>query len=303
MSLHFFSVKAYEYVRKQFNTILPHQRTLSKWYANVNANPGFTDESLKSLTLKVRNSPNPVYCALMMDEMAIRQHLQYDSSTETYYGRVDLGNGMTSDILDIAKECFVLMVVSVNENWKLPIGYFLVSNPNSSQKAEIIKHALNLLHSTGVTIISLTFDGCTTNLTTSKLLGCNVNSDTLITYFILRLFCLQEKESCHLANKLRKQHIFYCKQKMKVKLASQLLSQSVAYALKFCKDNLKMDEFSDDSTTIKFIEMFNIAFDILNSRSINCIGFKKALSKENKTFLVAERGFFDLNSIRASVVF
>lgn len=183
LSLHFFSVKAYEYVRKEFNAILPHQRTLSKWYANVNANPGFTDESLKSLTLKVRNSPNPVYCALMMDEMAIRQHLQYDSSTETYYGRVDLGNGMISDSLDIAKECFVLMVVSVNENWKLPIGYFLVSNLNSSQKAEIIKHALNLLHSIGVTIISLTFDGCATNLTTSKLLGCNFNSDTLITYF------------------------------------------------------------------------------------------------------------------------
>lgn len=33
LSLHFFSAKAYEYVRKEFNTILPHARTLSKWYA------------------------------------------------------------------------------------------------------------------------------------------------------------------------------------------------------------------------------------------------------------------------------
>lgn len=125
-----------------------------------------------------------------------------------------------------------------------------------------------LLHLTGVSIINLTFDGCATNLTTAKLLGCNFNTDALTTYFVfdnmpniiitfmdpahiiklvrnafgeksqflddednlidfefvLRLFCLQEKESCHLANKLRKQHIFYCKQKMKVKLASQLLS-------------------------------------------------------------------------------
>lgn len=53
---------------------------------------------------------------------------------------------------------------------------------------------------------------------------------------------------------------------MKVKLASQLLSQSVVDALKFCKNNLKMNEFSDAGATIKFIEMFNIAFDILNSR-------------------------------------
>lgn len=68
---------------------------------------------------------------------------------------------------------------------------------------------------------------------------------------------------------------------MKVKLASQLLSQSVADALRFCMDNLKMNEFSEAGATIKFIEMFNIAFDILNSRSINCIGYKKALCKEN----------------------
>ncbi|KAE9524080.1 hypothetical protein AGLY_015445, partial [Aphis glycines] len=325
LSLHFFSVRAYEYVRKQFNTILPHQRTLSKWYANVNANPGFTQESLKLLTLKVKDSTNSVYCALMMDEMAIRQHLQYDSSTGTYHGRVDLGNGMTNDSLDIAKECFVLMAVSINENWKLPIGYFLVSNLNSSQKSELIKHALTLLQQTGISIISLTFDGCTTNLTTAKLLGCNFNinilntsfvfeniSNEIVTFmdpahmiklvinafgekkqflddedniidfeYIVRLFCLQEEESCHLANKLRKEHLFYCKQKMKVKLVSQLLSQSVADALRFCMNNLKMDEFSEAGATITFIEMFNIEFDILNSRSINCIGYKKALSKEN----------------------
>lgn len=35
--------------------------------------------------------------------------------------------------------------------------------------------------------------------------------------FIERLFILQEKEGAHLANKLRKQHIFFHKQKMKVK--------------------------------------------------------------------------------------
>lgn len=49
--------------------------------------------------------------------------------------------------------------------------------------------------------------------------------------FVKRLFILQEKEGCHLANKLRKSHIFFFKQKMKVKLASQLLSQSVADAI------------------------------------------------------------------------
>lgn len=42
-----------------------------------------------------------------------------------------------------------------------------------------------------------------------------------------------------------------------------------------------MAEFSKAGATIKFIEMFNITFDILNSRSINCIGYKKTICKDN----------------------
>jgi len=63
LSLHFFSARAYDYVRKQFNTILPHSRTLSKWYRHVDAEPGFTDESLKLLILKVKNSSHTFYGA------------------------------------------------------------------------------------------------------------------------------------------------------------------------------------------------------------------------------------------------
>jgi len=85
LSLHFFSVKAYVYVRKQFNTILPHPRTLSKWYSHVNADLGFTKEALKSLSLKVKHSTSPIYCSLMMDEMAIRQNIEFDSSDGKYY--------------------------------------------------------------------------------------------------------------------------------------------------------------------------------------------------------------------------
>lgn len=46
LSLHFYSGKAYDFVRKEFNTILPHPRTLSKWYTNTDASPSFTKESL-----------------------------------------------------------------------------------------------------------------------------------------------------------------------------------------------------------------------------------------------------------------
>lgn len=103
-----------------------------------------------------------------MDEMTIRQYLEYDSTN--YYGYIVLGNGLSSDSLKIAKECFMLMVVSINENWKLLSGYFLVSKLNSSRKAELVQHALSLLYDTGIEIISLTFDGYSSNTTVARLL-------------------------------------------------------------------------------------------------------------------------------------
>lgn len=72
---------------------------------------------------------------------------------------------MDTNNLEKAKECFVFMVVSINGNCKIPIGYFLVSSLNGSQKAELTKHALNLLRDTGVNVVSLTFDGCSSNVT------------------------------------------------------------------------------------------------------------------------------------------
>lgn len=76
LTLHFYSPKAYNFVRNNFNSVLPHARTLSKWYSHVDADPGFTQESLNILTLKINNSVKPIYCALMIDEVAIRKHVE-----------------------------------------------------------------------------------------------------------------------------------------------------------------------------------------------------------------------------------
>jgi len=118
-----------------------------------------------------------------MDEMATRQHLKNDRSTGKYYGRVDMGSGIDNDSLAVAKECLVFLVVSVNENCKLLIGYFLAHSLNSAQKVELVRHALHVLSNTGVNIISLTFDGCSTNISTAKLLGYNFTVDALSTSF------------------------------------------------------------------------------------------------------------------------
>lgn len=69
---------------------------------------------------------------------------------------------------------------------------------------------------------------------------------------------------------------------MKVKLTTQLLSKSVAEALMFCSEHLKLEDFKDCGPTIKFILMMNDLNDaVLNSRKISDFGFKQVLCKKN----------------------
>lgn len=83
-------------------------------------------------------------------------------------------------------------------------------------------------------------------------------------------------------NKLSKKHIEWEKNKIKVKLAVQVLSTSTANSLAFCKDDLGMKEFENADGTIKFCKTFDIATDILNSRSAFSRGQKAPLAKKMK---------------------
>lgn len=48
MALHFYSPRAYQYVRERFNNNIPHVGTIRAWYANCNVDgqPGITQQCL-----------------------------------------------------------------------------------------------------------------------------------------------------------------------------------------------------------------------------------------------------------------
>lgn len=322
VTLHFFSPRAYFYVRQNFFNCLPHPKTLCKWYSSINAGPGFTTEAFDFLRSKVRASDKQLVCSLVFDEVAIRQHAEYDGVN--YHGYVNFGGEVhVGDGTQRAKEALVFMLVCINEAWKLPLGYFFIAGLNCEQKASLTKQCLTLLNEVGIVTITVTFDGCRTNFSMCNALGCNMDPMILKTHFIynnvkyfvlpdpahmikcirncfadkkqlvdvngniidyayvVALNELQEQEGMHLGNRLRKQHIAFFKQKMKVKLATQLLSRSVAEALLYCEQKLKLTKFANCGPTAHFILLMNHAFDILNSRKLSEANFKKAVCPQN----------------------
>lgn len=76
----------------------------------------------------------------------------------------------------------------------MPVGYFLAKSLNIEQKIELIRHALHELETTGIKIISLTFDGCSSNVTAAQLLGCNFNINALNISFPSG--CINNKKNC-----------------------------------------------------------------------------------------------------------
>lgn len=65
---------------------------------------------------------------------------------------------------------------------------------------------------------------------------------------------------------------------MKVRLAAQTFSNSVAEAIQFCDKVLHLPQFSSSEATVDFIKNIDILFDILNSRNYNTFAFKKPMN-------------------------
>lgn len=320
LSLHYISPRAYEYVRKEFDTCLPHTKTLSAWYKTIDVQPGFCTEALNAIRLYCKANDGPVVTSLIIDGMAIKQDVKWDG--QRHVGYVNYGAHLDDDTVPYAREALVFLLNCVNGSWKFPVAFFFVAGTTGEQLANLVKHCLTLLSETGVIVSSLTFDGAAANLSMATNLGCSLDPESLKCNFphpvtgdkvfifldpchmlklvrntigersissnqgpikwdyINALYSLQESEGLRLANKLTKGHIQWSDQKMKVRFAAQTLSESVAIAIDFCREK-EMSNFEGSEATSSFLKKFNNLFDILNSRSLRSFGTKKALNASN----------------------
>lgn len=186
-TLHFHSKKAYTYVRDAFDKNLPHPSTIIRWYRAIDGEPGLTTETLEVLETKAKSlGDRPLLANLTMDEMAIRQMVEWNPYTKKFDGTVSYqGHKESPNDVSVAKESLVFIVSSLEEDWKVPVAYFLINGLKASEKKDIVETVLSALQDVGVIIVGFTFDGTATNIATANLLGCHLKIDNrpLITSF------------------------------------------------------------------------------------------------------------------------
>ncbi|XP_016657068.1 uncharacterized protein LOC107882742 [Acyrthosiphon pisum] len=263
---------AYKYVRQVSNKCLPHPSTLRKWYAVVDGAPGFTKGSINAIQIKVAEmklKDKTLVCGMMIDEISIKEGTHFNGTRNQGYISYGTGLNADTDTLPLAKEAIVIMLVALNSNW-------LFSAKSGSEKANLINIALVIVYDTGVLVKTLTFDVAASNISMATSLGAKLYPPDMKTFFshpkififldpchmlklcrktfgdwktlydkdgreikwelLKQIIDLQESAQLHLATKIRPRHINYYKEKMKVKLAAQTLSESVAKALTYCTE-------------------------------------------------------------------
>lgn len=113
--------------------------------------------------------------------MAIKKHTEQNGRRSAGY--VDTGSSVDDDYAPVATVALVFMVVSLNGNWKLPCGYFLISGMSGVKRANFVHQCLLKLHDVGVCVRTATCDGPSSNFTMMEALGLNLSPPNISSSF------------------------------------------------------------------------------------------------------------------------
>jgi hypothetical protein len=112
--------------------------------------------------------------------------------------------------------------------------------------------------------------------------------------FITDLHRIQQTVGLRAANRLSQRHVGFKQQIMKVSLAAQTLSSSVASTMQLLMD-LGFPEFREAAGMIEFLQIIDRLFDSLNSCSPKARGFKAPIRQTNaqsiREFLLTTRQY------------
>ncbi|KAG5865350.1 hypothetical protein JTB14_027543 [Gonioctena quinquepunctata] len=123
--------------------------TITRWLSKIDCGPGFTKQSNDSIRNKSedfkRRCEKTSLCALMLTEMCIKKELVCDRHTQMIWGYTDIGTEIEiSNKQELTTEALVLMVVGINDNFKIPIDFFV----NKISGEEEGKYCLGSLETT-----------------------------------------------------------------------------------------------------------------------------------------------------------
>lgn len=186
MTLHFYSPKAYDYIRSTFDNHLPAARTLRAWYSSADCSAGFTASAFSALHERAKDykaNGKEFRIGIILDDMYMRQQSQFDISKKEFLGHDTYGNKIANVSSNekictpLSTQVLVLMVTGIDIEFKITMGYFFHTDLSGEEQAALLDEALFRLNAIGVTVVSFTFDGARKNIKALTVLGADYEND------------------------------------------------------------------------------------------------------------------------------
>lgn len=245
LSLHYNSPKAYRYVRAKFNNTLPNESTIKKWYANssVDGEPGISRgaiRTLKKLVEEARSAGSEFYCSLVFDEMAIRQHVQYNMNEKKNSGFITFGHKNDAPP-PVASQSITFMINGLNKPCSFPVAHEFVTVLNAEQKSKLLDNVVSEITFTGAKIVAISYDGLPANFKACEILGALFDPKNLRPYILNSVDHSKIRvvfDACHMLKLIRnfmesKKYI-YDEQKRKIEWDHFVKLVSLRIKSEFC---------------------------------------------------------------------
>ena len=87
----------------------------------------------------------------MFDEMAIREHVEYDGSK--FSGHIDYGKDIACELDIVAIQVLLFMIVCLNGCWKVPVAYYFMKGASAEDKTTFTVQCLEAMHETGLKVV------------------------------------------------------------------------------------------------------------------------------------------------------
>ncbi|KAF0294357.1 Transposable element P transposase [Amphibalanus amphitrite] len=316
LAIYHMGARAYRQLSRLF--IMPSPRMLRKRMQDIQMLPGFQDALFSAMEHKMKHVPaSDKMVVISFDEIQLTPNVTYHRGMDRAEGVEDLGTmGRTSRVADHA---LTFMVRGLTGRWKQAVGFFYSAGPApAAVLEEQLKTCVRKLRTAGLRVVGAVCDmGKPNQELIKKRLGVtierpyfDVDGESVIAlYDPPHLFkCLRNclykhdietpegvmswthikefyeqdcRRSVRAAPKLRDAHIVLgAFSRMKVKLATQILSRSVASAMHLYADVGLLT--GEHKVTANGLLRLNDAFDVLNSSRLDQNPNRRPFSKDNE---------------------
>ncbi|KAK3920106.1 DNA transposase [Frankliniella fusca] len=261
---------------------LPSEKTLKDALGNIKLEPGISPLLLKVLKNKVeRMEEKTKICAVLFDEVFVNEGLYYNPITDTVEGFEDFGVGGRTD--REANHCLVVMVRGLCKEWKMPVAFYPVNGTcPSTTLAVLLPQVITKLQEIGLKVEASVSDQGPTNRGAIALLrAASPEREHDPIYFvdgqkIIHLYDfphllksvrnnLITNESLSKISKLQYAHLAPVgRNKMRVCLAAQVFSESVASGMKTFHTLSGGTKLSHTLLTMDLVLFMDKLFDSVN---------------------------------------